>query len=210
MRTRVKICGITRLEDALVAADAGADAIGFVFEERSPRFIEPQQARAIALALPPFLTVVGLFVNAPAERIRQVLTEVPLGLLQFHGQEEPGQCRQFGRPYLKAVHMRDGSEPQRALRQYEDAAGLVFDAYSPEAAGGMGRRFDWRWLPQGIGRRLILAGGLTAGNVSEAIREVRPFAVDVSSGVECSKGIKDSAMIDAFMHSVAIVSGGAH
>ncbi|MHB8255803.1 MAG: phosphoribosylanthranilate isomerase [Acidiferrobacterales bacterium] len=209
MRTRVKICGITRLEDALAAADAGADAIGFVFEERSPRFIEPQQARAIALALPPFLTIVGLFVDAPAERIRQVLTEVPLGLLQFHGQEDPGECRQYGRPYLKAVHMRDGSEPQRALRLYQDALALVFDAYSPEAAGGIGRRFDWRWLPQGLGRRLILAGGLTSENVAEAIREVRPFAVDVSSGVECSKGIKDAARIDAFMRSVTIASGGA-
>ncbi len=210
MRTRVKICGITRIEDALAAADAGADAIGFVFEERSPRFIEPQRARAIALALPPFLSIVGLFVDASAERIRQVLTAVPLDLLQFHGQEDPEQCRQYGRPYLKAVHMRDGSEPQRALRLYQDAAGLVFDAYSPEVAGGGGRRFDWRWLPQGVGRRLILAGGLTPENVAEAILEVRPFAVDVSSGVERSKGVKDATRIDAFMRSVTIASGGAH
>lgn len=210
MRTRVKICGITRIEDALAAADAGADAIGFVFEERSPRFIEPQRARAIALALPPFLSIVGLFVDASAERIRQVLTAVPLDLLQFHGQEDPEQCRQYGRPYLKAVHMRDGLEPQRALRLYQDAAGLVFDAYSPEVAGGGGRRFDWRWLPQGVGRRLILAGGLTPENVAEAILEVRPFAVDVSSGVERSKGVKDATRIDAFMRSVTIASGGAH
>ena len=210
MRTRVKICGITRHEDALAAADAGVDAIGFVFDERSPRFIEPQKARGIALVLPAFMTVVGLFVDAPEDRIRRILTEVPLGLLQFHGHEGPEQCRRYGRPYLKAVPMRDGTEPQRALRLYEDATGLVFDAYSPGVAGGSGRRFDWRWLPQGIGRRLILAGGLTPENVGEAIRAIRPYAVDVSSGVESARGVKDAVRIGEFMHSVMNASSGAN
>lgn len=209
MRTRVKICGITRLEDALAAADAGADAIGFVFEEKSPRFIEPERARVIAQSLPPFLTVVGLFVDASAETIRRALTVVPLDLLQFHGREKPGDCRLYGRPYLKAVHMRDDEDAERAAHDYADATGLVFDTYHPEMAGGSGRRFDWARLPRGIGRRLILAGGLTPENVGDAIAQVRPFAVDVSSGVERSKGIKDAAKIAAFMHNVRIASGGA-
>ncbi len=210
MRTRVKVCGITRLEDALAAADAGADAIGFVFDERSPRFIEPRKAREIALALPPFLAVVGLFVDAPEDCISRILTTVPLSLLQFHGHEDPEQCRRYGRPYLKAISMRDGSEPEQLVHRYEDAAGFVFDAYSPEVAGGSGRRFDWRWLPQGMGRRLVLAGGLTPENVGEAIREVRPYAVDVSSGVERSRGVKDADKIGAFLRSVMNASGGAH
>jgi len=210
MRTRVKICGITRLEDALAAADAGADAIGFVFEDKSPRYIAPDRARVITQALPPFLTVVGLFVDAPAERIRQVLTVVPLDLLQFHGHEKPEDCQMYGRPYLKAVHMRDDEDAGRTARAYADATGLVFDTYSPEMAGGSGRSFDWSRLPRGLGRRLILAGGLTPDNVAQAIAQVRPFAVDVSSGVERSKGIKDAAKIAAFVRNVTIASGGAH
>ncbi len=210
MRTRIKICVITRLEDALAAADAGADAIGFVFEEKSPRFIEPARACAIVRALPPFLTMVGLFVDAPAERVRQALTEVPLDLLQFHGWEKPEECRMYGRPYLKAVHMRDDADAGRAAQVYADAAGLVFDTYSPEVAGGSGRSFDWGRLPSGLGRRLILAGGLTPGNVADAITRTRPYAVDVSSGVESSRGIKDAAKIAAFVRSVTIASGGAY
>ena len=209
MRTRVKICGITRLEDALAAADAGADAIGFVFEKKSPRFIETEGARVIAQALPPFLTVVGLFVDAPEERIRQVLSVVPLDLLQFHGRERPEDCRLYQRPYLKAVHVRDDEDPALVARNYADATGFVFDTYSPEMAGGSGRRFDWERMPRGFDRRVILAGGLTPENVGEAITRVRPFAVDVSSGVERSKGIKDAAKIAAFMRNVTIASGGA-
>ncbi|MHB8454140.1 MAG: phosphoribosylanthranilate isomerase [Acidiferrobacterales bacterium] len=210
MRTRVKICGITRLEDALAVADAGVDAIGFVFEEKSPRFIEPERARAIVQVLPPFLTVVGLFVDAPIERIRHALTAVPLDLLQFHGCEKPEECRMYGRPYLKAVHMRDDADAGRAAQVYADAAGLVFDSYSPEFAGGSGRSFDWGRLPRGLGRRLILAGGLTPENVADAIARTHPYAVDVSSGVESGKGIKDAAKIAAFVRSVTIASGGAY
>ncbi len=210
MRTRVKICGITRLEDALAVADAGADAIGFVFDEKSPRFIEPERARAIVQLLPPFLTVVGLFVDAAIERVRHTLNAVPLDLLQFHGSEKPEECRMYGRPYLKAVHMRDDADAGRAAQVYADAAGLVFDSYSPEVAGGSGRSFDWGRLPRGLGRRLILAGGLTPENVADAITRTQPYAVDVSSGVESGKGIKDAAKIAAFVRSVTIASDGAN
>ncbi len=204
MRTRVKICGITRPVDALSAAEAGADAVGLVFAESSPRNVSLDQARAICAALPPFVTVVGLFVDAPAERIHAVLGQVPLDLLQFHGHETPEQCRTYGRPYIKAIHVRASGDPgiQAQAQRYGDAAGFLLDTYSPAAAGGTGQVFDWSCVPRDVGRPLILAGGLTPENVAAAIKQVRPYAVDVSSGVEQNKGVKDAAKIAAFLRSV--------
>lgn len=202
MRTRVKVCGITRVGDALAAAVAGVDAIGLIFAEVSPRHVSIEQARSVCAALPPFVTVVGLFVDTAPARIREVLGQVPLDLLQFHGGETPEQCRGYGRPYIKAIAMRAGVDlPAEALR-YADAAGLLLDAYSPTAAGGTGQVFDWAQAPRDIGLPIVLAGGLTPENVAAAIQKARPYAVDVSSGVEQSKGIKDAAKIVAFMRSV--------
>ena len=202
MRTRVKICGITRVEDALAAAAAGVDAIGLVFAEASPRCVSADRARAIAAALPPFVTVVGLFVDAPAARIREVLGQLPLDLLQFHGRESPEECRQFGRPYIRAVRMVPGVDLAAEARRYAQAAGLLLDAYDPQLAGGTGATFDWARVPPDIGKPVILAGGLTPENVARAIQAVRPYAVDVSSGVEQGKGIKDAAKIAAFIRNV--------
>jgi phosphoribosylanthranilate isomerase len=203
MRTRVKICGITRVEDALAATAAGADAIGLIFAEASPRCVSADQARAIVAALPPFVTVVGLFVDAPAARIREVLGQVPLDLLQFHGRETPEDCRKFGRPYIKTIHIREDVDVAGTARRYPDAAGILFDAFHPQLAGGSGTRFDWTRVPRDLDRPVILAGGLTPENVAEAVRTVRPYAVDVSSGVESSKGIKDAASIAAFIRNAA-------
>ena len=203
MRTRVKICGITRVQDVLAAVAAGTDAIGLVFAEASPRCVSADQARAIIARLPPFVTVVGLFVDSPATRIREVLGQVPLDLLQFHGRETPEDCRQFGRPYIKAIRMAPGVDLAAEARRYARAAGLLLDAYDPQVAGGTGATFDWTRVPQDLDKPLILAGGLTPENVARAIRAVRPYAVDVSSGVEQSKGIKDAAKIVAFIRNVA-------
>jgi phosphoribosylanthranilate isomerase len=202
LRTRVKICGITRIEDALAAARSGADAVGFVFDPASARVIAPAAAREIRLALPPFVTVVGLFVDAPAERVREVLGAVALDLLQFHGSEPPEFCRSFHRPYIKAIRMRPETDLHAEERRYRDAAGILLDTYSPAAAGGTGERFDWARVPEDLARPVILAGGLDPSNVIEAVRRVRPYAVDVSSGVEQSKGIKDAARITAFLRAV--------
>jgi len=200
MSTRVKICGITRIEDALAAASAGADAIGLVFAD-SPRRVTNAQARAIASAMPPFIKIVGLFVDAPADHVLSVVSEVPLDLLQFHGRESAVDCRRFGRPYLKAIHIKDGEGAGTAARQYPDAAGYLFDTYRPDVAGGSGVAFDWSRVPGGLDRPVILAGGLTPENVGDAVRAVRPYAVDVSSGVELSKGIKDPARVAAFIRN---------
>lgn len=202
MRTRVKICGITRVEDALAAAVFGADAIGLVFSEASPRCVSAKQARTIAAALPPFVSVVGLFVDAPADHIRELLGQAPIDLLQFHGRETPEECRQFGRPYIKAVRMVPDVDIAAEARRYAQAAGLLLDAYDPQLAGGTGATFDWTRVPPDLGKPVILAGGLTPGNVARAIQAVRPYAVDVSSGVEQGKGIKDAAKIAAFIQNV--------
>jgi phosphoribosylanthranilate isomerase len=206
MRIRVKICGITRVEDALAAAAFGADAIGLVFVEASPRCVSAERARAIAAALPPFISVVGLFVDAPATRIHEVLGQVPLDLLQFHGRETPEECRQFGRPYIKAVRMAPDVDLAAEARRYAQAAGLLLDAYDPQLAGGTGATFDWTRVPPDLGKPVILAGGLTPENVARAIQAVRPYAVDVSSGVEQSKGVKDAAKVAAFVEAVAVGS----
>src|SRR5229473_3683975 len=202
MRTRVKICGITRFEDALAAAQAGADAIGLVFYDASPRFIGVEQARAIIRILPPFIATVGLFVDAPTEQVRQVLTAMKLDLLQFHGKETPAQCRSYGLPYIKAIQMRKDVDIRAQTELYHDAAALLLDSYVADLHGGTGETFDWGRIPRERNKPLILAGGLTQENVAEAVAQVRPYAVDVSGGVEKSKGIKDADKIAAFINHV--------
>ena len=204
MRTRVKICGITRAEDASAAIQHGCDAIGLVFYEPSPRYVTPATARSIAAGLPPFVSAVGLFVDADAEYVREVLSQVRLDLLQFHGDETPEYCRQFGVPYLKAVRVRPETNLLQYAAAYADAKALLLDAYMPGMPGGTGTTFDWALIPRDFPKPIILAGGLDAGNVSEAIRQCRPYAVDVSGGVERQKGIKDAEKIAAFMRGVVL------
>ena len=199
---RSKICGITRIEDALAAVAAGADAIGFVFYAKSPRAVAAVQARAIIAALPPFVTTVGLFVNASACELNETLDAVPLDLLQFHGDETPEQCEGYHRPYIKALRVKAGDDIAGACKTYASASGILLDAYVEGVPGGTGQAFDWSLIPQDLSRPIILAGGLTVDNVAQAIAQVRPYAVDVSGGVEKSKGIKDHDKIRAFMHNV--------
>ncbi|MDH4585360.1 phosphoribosylanthranilate isomerase [Pseudomonas sp. BN415] len=196
---RIKICGITRIEDALAAVAAGADAIGFVFYAKSPRAVTPAQARAIVAALPPFVTTVGLFVDMPRAELTQVLAEVPLDLLQFHGDESPEACAGYGRPYIKALRVKPGDDIAAAISSYPEASGILLDTFVQGTPGGTGEAFDWGLVPQIAAKPLILAGGLTPENVGEAVRQVRPYAVDVSGGVEACKGIKDAAKIQAFI-----------
>lgn len=200
--TRIKICGITREQDALAAAAAGADAIGLVFYPPSPRAVDAGQAARIVAALPPFVTTVGLFVDAEPAAVRAVLAEVPLDLLQFHGEESDDYCRQFGRSYLKAVRVRSADQLQDVAAQWPGAAGILLDSYKPGVPGGTGEVFDWRLVPRERDWNLVLAGGLVASNVRQAIDEMQPWAVDVSGGVEAAKGIKDVAKINAFVQEV--------
>ena len=202
MKTRVKICGITSEADAIAAVEAGCDAIGLVFYEPSPRNVSIEQAARIVRSLPPFICAVGLFVDAPAQQIRSVLTQAPLDLLQFHGEETPAECNSYGVPYIKAVRVRQGTNLLQYAADYGDARGLLLDTYKDGTAGGTGEVFDWGLIPEGLPNPPILAGGLSPGNVGDAIRRVRPYAVDVSGGVEKSKGIKDAAKIAAFMQGV--------
>lgn len=202
MRTRVKICGITRTEDALAAVRHGCDAIGLVFYGPSPRNVAIRQAIEIVASLPPFVTAVGLFVDAKPEDIRAVLAQVRLDLLQFHGDETPGQCRQYGVPYMKAIRVKADTNLLQYAVDYADAKALLLDTYSEGMAGGTGLVFDWKLIPEKLPLPIVLAGGLNADNVAEAIRQVRPYAVDVSGGVESSKGIKDADKIAAFMRGV--------
>lgn len=199
---RSKICGITRVEDALVAAHAGADAIGLVFYPRSPRAVTVRQAREIINALPPFVTTVGLFVNATSCEINETLDAVSLDLLQFHGDETPEDCSRYGRPYIKALRVRPEDDIAEACRRYHSASGLLLDAFVEGVPGGTGLAFDWGLVPAELGKPIILAGGLTPENVSEAIEQVRPYGVDVSGGVERSKGIKDAHRVEAFVKAV--------
>jgi phosphoribosylanthranilate isomerase len=186
----------------MAAAQFGADAIGLVFYHASPRSVSVGEAREVLRGLPPFVTCVGLFVDAPEEEVRDILAEVPLDLLQFHGREPADYCRLFAKPYVKAVTVQPGRDLQAYLSNYDDAAGFLLDSYHPAVAGGSGVAFDWNLIPDGLERPVILAGGLHAGNVAEAIRRVRPYAVDVSSGVETAKGIKDSGKMNAFFAAV--------
>lgn len=199
---RSKICGITRIEDALAAAEAGADAIGLVFYPKSPRAVNVQQARAIIAALPPFVTTVGLFVNASRCELNEILDAVPLDLLQFHGDETPADCDGYHRPWIKALRVRPGDDLEASCRQYAKASGILLDTYVAGVPGGTGEAFDWSLIPEHLSKPIILAGGLSADNVGAAIAQVSPYAVDVSGGVEQARGIKDPARIEAFMRAV--------
>lgn len=199
---RIKICGITRVEDALAAAQAGADAIGLVFYAPSPRAVSTAQAAAIIRALPPFISTVGLFVDASAEEVRAVLAEVPLDVLQFHGDEAAEFCSQFGRPYLKALRVRAGDDLNALAAQWPDAAGILLDSYKAGVPGGTGEIFDWSLIPAQRDWPLVLAGGLTPENVAEAVERASPWAVDVSGGVEQAKGIKQAEKINLFVREV--------
>lgn len=202
MRTRVKICGFTRPDDALLAAGLGVDAIGLVFYPPSPRNVSIEQARSIAKALPAFVSVVGLFVDAELDWIQQVMAEVNLDCLQFHGDEMPEDCRRFGKPYIKAMRMHPGINLLETQAQFADASGLLLDAYHPGVQGGTGSGFDWNMIPTDSKLPIILAGGLSPENAALAVQQVRPYALDVSSGVEASKGIKDAAKMAAFIRTI--------
>jgi phosphoribosylanthranilate isomerase len=202
MATAVKFCGITRVEDAQAAARSGAHAIGLIFYRPSPRYVTPEKAAEIIRALPPFVTAVGLFVDATAQEVRDVLARAPVDLLQFHGAEAPEFCRQFGVPYMKAVRVRTGVNLLQYAHDYHDAKALLLDAFVEGLHGGSGATFDWTLVPRSLPLPVVLSGGLNADNVTDAIRKVRPWAVDVSSGVEAGKGIKDAAKLAAFMTGV--------
>ncbi|MES9833175.1 MAG: phosphoribosylanthranilate isomerase [Candidatus Thiodiazotropha sp. L084R] len=202
MRTRIKICGITRPEDGQAAARLGADAIGLVFYPPSPRAVTPAQASLIVKSLPPFVTVVGLFVNEDRSVIEHILKEVPLNLLQFHGDESPEECSGFGRPWIKAIRMKPDIDLAFEAQAYASGSGLLLDTYQAGVPGGTGQVFDWSMVPQSLADKIILAGGLNSENVTQAVQQLRPFAVDVSGGVEESKGIKDTTKIEAFITGV--------
>ena len=202
MRTRIKICGFTRPDDAREAARLGVDAIGLVFYAPSPRAVDVTQARTIVDALPPFVTTVGLFVDAPADEVRGVLERLPLDLLQFHGDEAPDYCAQFGRPWLKAIRMRGDIDLREEAERYREARGLLLDAYRPGTPGGTGEAFEWERVPRDLALPVVLAGGLDPENVAQAIATVRPYAVDLSGGVESAKGIKDVARMAALVAAV--------
>lgn len=202
MTTRIKICGITRLEDAQAAVEAGAHALGFVFYAGSPRHLDVLAAAAIVRALPPFVTSVGLFVNAPPGDVNEVLSLVPLDLLQFHGDEGAAYCEGFARPFLKAVRVGADTDLLECSREFAHARGLLLDAHVEGSYGGTGQTFDWQRIPATLRKHVVLSGGLTPQNVFAAIRAVRPWAVDVSSGVEASKGIKDAEKIRQFISEV--------
>lgn len=202
-RTRIKVCGITRAEDAACCAGMGVDALGFVFYEPSPRYLRPADAAKICRTLPPFMMRVGLFVNAPRQSVLAVLAEAPLHLLQFHGDEDEAYCASFGRPYLKAARMKPGIDLLEFAARFPSADAILCDAFV-DGYGGAGKTFDWSLLPPTatLSRPLILSGGLEVGNVAEAVCRVCPLAVDVSSGVEAAKGIKDHLKIKAFVEKV--------
>jgi phosphoribosylanthranilate isomerase len=202
MRTRVKICGFTRVEDAVLAAQLGVDAIGLVFYPPSPRYVTIAQAQHIVKALPAFTTVVGLFVDAEPAQIHEVLTHVSLDCIQFHGDEQPDACARYGKPYIKAIRVQHDTDIKALAYAYRDAAGLLLDAYHPDSKGGTGLTFDWTLLPEHCALPVILAGGLLPSNAKTAIQQCRPYALDVSSGVESAKGIKDSAKMTAFLKEV--------
>ncbi len=201
MRTRIKICGLTRLEDVQQAVAAGADALGLVFYPPSPRYVDLSTAAGLARAVPPFVSIVGLFVNADPATVRATLAAVPLHVLQMHGDEDETYCRQFDRPYIKAARVRPGMDLLQYAAHFPSAQAILLDAFV-DGYGGGGEVFDWSLVPPALGKPLILSGGLEASNVGEAVRRLRPAAVDVSSGVEASKGVKDAEKMRAFVAAV--------
>ena len=204
MAVRVKICGITRIEDALSAVRHGADAIGFVFWPKSARYVMPQQAKEIAAEIPAFVNTVGVYVDPESAWVEETAAAAKLSLLQFHGDETPGFCEQFSLPYIKAIRVKNDTDLLQYANRYNTAKGLLLDTYATNMPGGTGHVFDWRLIPQHLPLPVILSGGLNAENVAMAIKQVRPWAVDVSSGVEATKGIKDEQKISAFMQGVRI------
>lgn len=202
MRTRIKICGITRLQDGRDAVDAGADALGFIFWRPSPRFVEPAKARPIVQAAGPFVATVGVFVNPAREDVEATIAASGVSTLQFHGEEPPDFCASFGRPWIKAFKVGQRGDLVESLGSYGGAHGWLFDAFDERLVGGTGEPFDWGLLPKDLDRPLILSGGLNVDNVGDAVRRLKPFAVDVSSGVEVGKGIKDAGKIRAFIQGV--------
>ena len=202
MRTRIKICGLREPEHARLAATEGADAIGLVFHPASPRFVTVERAVEVAAALPSFVWAVGLFVNTPEAEVRRALERVPLDMLQFHGDETPEECERYGRPYLRAVRMAEGVDLVEYAQRFSRAKALLLDAHVPGEQGGTGQRFDWGRIPRNLPIPIVLSGGLDPGNVADAVRQARPWAVDVSSGVEAPRGVKDPAKIAAFIRSV--------
>lgn len=206
MRTRVKICGITRQEDAMAAVAAGCDAIGLVFYRSSPRYVSPEKAARIVASLPPFISVVGLFVDAEPDELLQVMQQVRLDLLQFHGNEPPEACERFGMPYMKAIRVKSDTNLLQYAEQFKHAQALLLDAFIEGVPGGTGQVFDWKIIPKTLPLPVVLAGGLSPDNVVQAIGQVQPYAVDVSGGVELNKGIKDAAKIAAFMRGVSDAS----
>lgn len=202
MRTRIKICGMTHRDDALHAVNCGADAIGLIFVEKSPRYVSLTEARFIAESLPPFVSVVGLFMDAPAEKVQEALRVLPISLLQFHGDESPKYCDQFEMPYIKVLRMREDVNVVAFAQQYPNAAGILLDTYHKEQGGGTGQTFDWKRIPQDMPLPVILAGGLNPDNVADAVEQVRPYAVDVSSGVESAPAVKDHQKIEKFIKEV--------
>ncbi len=220
MRTRVKICGITRCEDALASAHYGADAIGLVFYKKSPRYIDPERARAIIKCLPPYITIVGLFVNEPIEQVKCISQQLGLDLLQFHGDESVADCEAARQAYVKAIRVQDAQSLPSAIKQYQSAQSLLVDSYHLDTYGGTGQSFDWQLLLNKKSQSLlsdskvlksmpiVLAGGLNPVNVTQAIQAVQPWAVDVSSGVESSPGVKNDLLIKKFIEGVANVNAG--
>jgi len=199
LRTRTKICGITRLEDAKASILAGCDALGFVFYKESPRYIALDAFKVIVKELPPFVTKTGLFVNADPAEIEEAIQSGFVNVLQFHGDETPDFCRQFNFPYIKAVAVSSSVDLIQYAKDFHDAEALLLDAYHEHLKGGTGQTFDWNLIPQSLSKPIVLAGGLHVDNVKEAIKKVKPYAVDVSGGVEESKGIKNSLKIQAFI-----------
>lgn len=202
MRTRIKICGITRPEAGVHAVNSGADAIGLVFYDPSPRNVTIEQACKITTELPPFVTVVGLFVNASEATVRRVIEQIPISLLQFHGNESASDCELYGKPYLKAVHMKEEVDFNAVEHHFGSARGLLLDSFKADEPGGTGNRFNWDVIPDNLSRPIILAGGLTPENVGDAVTRIHPYAVDVSSGVESEKGIKDPGKVSRFIKAV--------
>ncbi len=208
VHTRIKICGITRPEDARAVADSGADAIGLVFYSRSPRVVDIDRAAEIVAALPPFVSSVALFVDASADHIERVLRDVPVDMIQFHGEESPGFCRQFGRPWMKALRVRPGLDIPSLCEQYAEGRAILLDAWKDGVPGGTGLQFDWALAPVALGLPVVLAGGINEHNVARAVATVCPYAVDVSGGVESSPGIKDAVKIADFVAAVRAADQG--